>query len=136
MRTRSQGSVVEHNGVLARPQYSSRNRIRRLVINGRLQLALVLCATTAVTATVSHVGVAWLKIETTTGKSWEIGPPEAKPPGFMAGSSLAADGINWGQVSTQIDQRIMGWGVGGSSPWEWEPFQRKAPEVTLTFLVV
>jgi hypothetical protein len=101
----------------------------------KLQLVLALCAATVITALISHIVVAWLKIETTTGKPWKIGPVD-KPLAFMAGSSLAANGISWGDISTDVGLRIGGWGVAGSSPWEWEIFQQKPPPAQVTFLVV
>src|SRR5437667_427295 len=39
-------------------------------------------------------------------------------------------------AKTERGLRIEGWSVAGSSPWEWETFQRRAPDVGLTFLVV
>ena len=89
----------------------------------------------AITSLISHIIVTWLKIETTTGKPWMMGPPN-KPLALMAGSSLAANGISWERVLSEVDVKMGGWGVAGSSPWEWEIFQHKAPEAQLTFLVV
>src|SRR5437667_8312220 len=105
-------------------------------MNRRLELVLVLVASTAIASTGSHIITASLRIETTSGKFWAIGQSNGQPPALMAGSSLAADAISWERVSTERGLRIEGWSVAGSSPWEWETFQRRAPDVGLTFLVV
>ena len=55
---------------------------------------------------------------------------------FMAGSSLAGDGIAWTRVSAQLNQPIGGWGVAGASPVEMEGFQHRMPEATTTFIVI
>lgn len=84
----------------------------------------------------SHALTTWLRIETHTGTYWEIGPSRNQPPAYLAGSSLAGDAISWDLVSAQLDQGICGWGVAGSSPWEWERFQRKIHQDPLTIIVV
>jgi hypothetical protein len=55
---------------------------------------------------------------------------------YVAGSSLAFDGIAWNDISQKLHLNLVGWGVAGSSPWEWEPFQAKSPAVQVSFLVV
>src|SRR5689334_22217741 len=100
------------------------------------QLALILVAVVAMASAVSHGLVAWLKIETTSGHAWQIGPPRSKTVAYLAGSSLSGDAIAWNQVRDSLDLRLGGWGVAGSSPWEWEAFQKKASDAKLQFLVV
>jgi hypothetical protein len=100
------------------------------------QLTLILVAVVAVASAVSHGLVAWLKIETTSGHAWQIGPPQSKTVAYLAGSSLSGDAIAWNQVRDALDLRLGGWGVAGSSPWEWEAFQKKASDSKLQFLVV
>jgi hypothetical protein len=100
------------------------------------QLVLVLCITVSLAAVTSHLLADWVGIETKTAHPWEIGPPTGQPLAYLAGSSLAGDGVSWAQVSTQLNQRIGGWGVAGSSPWEWDAFQEKARQARLTILVV
>jgi hypothetical protein len=102
----------------------------------KLQFALVLFVVVIAISVASHLLTAWLGIETRTGWYWQIGPPGSRPPAYLAGSSLAGDAISWDLVSTQLDQRICGWGVAGSSPWEWERFQRKIRQDPLTIIVV
>ena len=97
---------------------------------------MIFAASTVIASTGSHTLIAWLRIETTSGTFWEIGQENGKPPALLAGSSLAGDGISWERVSAEYHHKIEGWGVAGSSPWEWETFQRRAHHTVLTFLVV
>jgi hypothetical protein len=101
-----------------------------------LQLILIFCVVAGIVSVASYLLVAWLGIETRTGTYWEMGPPGSQPPAYLAGSSLAGDAISWDLVSTQLDQGICGWGVAGSSPWEWERFQRKTHQGPLTIIVI
>jgi hypothetical protein len=110
-------------------------RIAKPFMSRRLQLILILGLAVALAAGTSHIIIGWLRIETTTGKPWEIKSENGTGAAFMAGSSLAADGIDWGRVSAQFDEGMLGWGVAGSSPWEWEAYQAKTDQVNLTFLV-
>jgi hypothetical protein len=87
-------------------------------------------------AIISHSIIAWLGIETSFGGHWVIGPGDGKPSIFVAGSSLAGDGLSWVRISEVLNLRIEGWGVAGSSPCEWERFQHQAKETQLTFIVV
>lgn len=100
------------------------------------QLAFVLAAAVALASAGSHLLVRWLKIETRTGQPWSVGSTNGKPMAFMAGSSLAGDGISWSRVAARIEQRIGGWGVAGASPYEMELLQRRMPEATWTFIVI
>lgn len=102
----------------------------------KLQLVVILSSATVMVSICSHLLVAWLKIETRTGTPWSVGPSNGKPMAFMAGSSLAGDGISWKRISIGLDQKIGGWGVAGASPCEMEVFQRKAPDTKTTFIVV
>jgi len=54
----------------------------------------------------------------------------------MAGSSLAWDGIAWAKVSKALDQRILTWGVGGSSPSEWQALQGGVADAQATYLII
>ena len=96
----------------------------------------VLVASIAIASTGSHALTTWLRIETASGTPWHIGRPDGEPPAVMAGSSLAGDGISWQTVAATYGRRIDGWAVAGSSPWEWETFQRRAPGYRVTFLIV
>ena len=89
-----------------------------------------------IAAAISHGLIAWLGIETTFGGYWVTGPGDRQPSAFMAGSSLAGDGLSWKQIGDVLNTRIGGWSVAGSSPAEWELFQSRAGQANLTFLVV
>jgi hypothetical protein len=102
----------------------------------KLQLLVLLSIPLAIASLVSHGLVAWLGIETTTGRIWRVGPATSKPPFFMAGSSLAGDGISWDRACSALGRKIEVWGVAGSSPWEWEPFQHRASDTEGSFLVI
>jgi hypothetical protein len=102
----------------------------------QVQLIIVMCVTLVIVSTASHLLTSWLGIETQTGRFWEIPASIDQPSAYLAGSSLSGDAIAWTSVSKQLNQRIIGWGVAGSSPWEWYTFQRKANPVNLTILVV
>jgi hypothetical protein len=101
------------------------------------KLVLILAATLALASAISHALVAWLRIETETGRPWIVQskcPPAVQA--FICGSSLAGDGIAWGRVSDELHLDLVGWGVAGSSPWEWEVYQRRAPDVQASFVIV
>jgi hypothetical protein len=49
---------------------------------------------------------------------------------------LADYGISWEKISTQLNMEIRVWGIAGSSPFEWEQFQKQVPEARTTFIVV
>ncbi len=101
-----------------------------------LQFVVVLTAVVSVISVASHLLTAWLGIETRTGWYWQISSSGSRTPAYLAGSSLAGDAISWDLVSRQLNQPICGWGVAGSSPWEWEPFQRRTQQGPLTIIVV
>jgi hypothetical protein len=100
------------------------------------QLALILLAVSGLCSMASHFLVRWLKIETRSGHAWQIGSAESKTVAYLAGSSLSGDAIAWDQVRTALDLRLAGWGVAGSSPWEWEVYQKNAADAKLQFVVV
>jgi len=102
----------------------------------RLQVAMIICAVVVVTSIISHGIIRWLRIETTFGGYWVTGPGDAKLHAFMAGSSLAGDGLSWTKIGVPLNARIGGWAVAGSSPVEWERFQGRASVDKLTILVV
>jgi hypothetical protein len=81
----------------------------------RVELLTILCAVTLITAIVSHSMTSWLRIETAPGGYWVIGPGEGKASVFMAGSSLARDGLSWQLIASRLNHRIEGWGLAGSS---------------------
>ena len=105
-------------------------------MKARLQFVIIMCAVATITAIVSHSFVSWLRIETRSGGYWSVGRETARQSAFLAGSSLAGDGLSWRKISDELNLRIEGWGVAGSSPCEWEQFQQLATQTKLTILVV
>ena len=105
-------------------------------MNQRLQLLIIACTVALITATFSHCVISWLKIETSFGGHWLLEPEGSQLSVFMAGSSLAGDGLSWRRISDERKLRIEGWGVAGSSPSELERFQFLATQAKLTIIVV
>lgn len=105
-------------------------------MNRGLQLVVILATVMSLTAIVSHSITAWLKIETTPSGYWVIGQGEGRTSVFLAGSSLAGDGISWRRIGDELNLTIGGWGIAGSSPDEWEHFQDLVPGAKLMILVV
>ncbi|HTG43104.1 MAG TPA: hypothetical protein VK633_01110 [Verrucomicrobiae bacterium] len=105
-------------------------------IGRKRQFLFVVLLAVALASAGSHFLVRLLKIETTTGKPWSVGSSQAPIAAFLGGSSLAGDAVNWNVVAEKTQSRIFGWGVAGSSPYEWELFQKRAPDAALSIIVV
>ena len=105
-------------------------------MNHRLQLLIIICVVAIITVVISHGMIAWLKIETKFGDHWVTGLGSGRPSVFMAGSSLAGDGLSWQQISNSLHMIIEGWGVAGSSPAEWEVYQHQVSQPQITVIVV
>lgn len=106
------------------------------IANRWLQLALVAIVVIAITSAVSYPLVRWLRIRTGTVSHRLIGESHGKPRSWLAGSSLTGDGIAWDRVGRELNQGIETWFVAGSSPYEWEPFQDRAPHAPASFIGV
>jgi hypothetical protein len=101
-----------------------------------LQLVLVLILAIVIAAIGSHALASWLKVKTIAAQEFAFGKPNGNPPAFLAGSSIAAYGISWEQISTQLDLEIKVWGIAAGSPVEFEQFQQQVPDARTTFIVV
>lgn len=97
---------------------------------------IIISVVVAITAIISRSITASLGIETTPSGYWVTGPGAGRASVFLAGSSLAGDGLAWKEISDVLNLRIEGWGVAGSSPSEWERFQHLATQAKVTVLVV
>jgi hypothetical protein len=106
------------------------------VTTGWRQLAVIALAVAIITAAVCHPLVRWLHIRTGTVSHRLIGESLGRPRSWLAGSSLTGDGIAWDRVCTQLVQGMETWFVAGSSPYEWEPFQNRAPNAQVSFIGV
>lgn len=100
------------------------------------QLAIALMVAMVIAACGSHFLAKWLSLKTTAGQKFIIGKPDGKSSAFLAGSSLATYGISWDDIAAQQDVAISVWGIAGSSPFEWEQFQPKAPDARVSYIVV
>src|SRR5262245_52733729 len=97
------------------------------------QLTLVISAVVVIAATLSHLAAVWMGLPTAKATYRRIGP-ETGPQAFCAGSSVVQFGLSWPEVSEALDQGIESWGVGGSTPSEWEQFQSLATNTNLMIL--
>jgi hypothetical protein len=79
--------------------------------------------------------VDWLKIKSTWGSFRVYGRADGKTATILYGSSLAYSGINWNVVATHLGTSIGRWPTPGSTPSEWEQFQRRSGDVRRSFVV-
>ena len=100
------------------------------------KLALIVCAATAIGAIVSHATMHWLKIRAGYGGYQHYGQQTQEARTILHGSSLAYDGIDWGQISQLLGEPIESWATAGSSPTEWEVQDQRSPKVNRAFIVV
>ena len=93
-------------------------------------LAAVVCA-----VIVDHALAGWMGLSRDGATYRRIGPLESKQI-FCAGSSVLQFGLQWRKVSTLFDKGIESWGIGGSSPSEWEQSQPLATNSDLAIIGV
>src|SRR5436190_9829116 len=101
----------------------------------RTELIFIVFMAVTLASAGSHLLVRWLKIETKTARFWKIENSKGDFGVFLGGSSLAGDAVNWERVATNLDLSIFGWGVAGSSPYEWDALRKKRPETRDAILV-
>jgi hypothetical protein len=94
-----------------------------------------LFAAILISAALCHAVSRWIGLPTGTATYRRIGPEEG-PQVFAAGSSLLMFGLSWTSVSEAVHQGIENWGVGGSSPSEWEHFQKLSTRSNITIIGV
>jgi hypothetical protein len=99
----------------------------------RTQVMLVVSTAVAIAAAASHFVAAWLGLPTPTATYRRIGPTNG-PQVFCAGSSVVQFGISWPEVSNALGQGIENWGLGGSTPNEWEQTQRLSTNTNLMIM--
>src|SRR5262245_40258690 len=100
------------------------------------ELALILALAIVIAASGSHLIANWLQIKTTAAEVFRIGNSNVQSKAFLAGSSLATYGMSWDLIAKRLDLEVNVWGIAGSSPYEWERFQKLVPEARVTFIVV
>jgi hypothetical protein len=80
--------------------------------------------------------VDWVKIRTTAVTHFDYRNANGSSLAYLAGSSLAGQALSWKRISQVSDREIIGWGIAGGSPCEWEMFQPRARGARMTFIVV
>jgi hypothetical protein len=88
------------------------------------QLLFVVSSAIIIVAIISHWLVAWLGFPSDKPVYRRIGPENGRQV-YCAGSSLLQFGLSWEEVSKAIGEGIENWGVGASSPSEWEVLQTR-----------
>jgi hypothetical protein len=99
------------------------------------QFLFIICATLLITAAGSHFVAHWIGLPKPGAAYRRIGPATG-PQVFCAGSSLLQFGLSWPEISKILGQGMENWGVGGSSPSEWEVSQLAATNVNLMIIGV
>ena len=108
---------------------------RLISVGPRAQLIVVLCAAILIAAAVSHFAAAWLGLPKPAMVYRRIGPEDG-PQVFCAGSSLLQFGLSWPEIAEKLGQGIENWGLGGSTPTEWEVSQSLAVNTNLMIIGV
>jgi len=95
-------------------QAETKSSLRRFLV----PLACALLAASVL----SHLAARTLGLPTPEPAYRRMGP-ETGPQAYCAGSSLLQFAFSWAEVSQAMGQGIENWGIGGSTPSEWEVFQ-------------
>jgi hypothetical protein len=99
------------------------------------QVILVACTAILIASVVSYSVAAWIGLPRAAAIYRRIGP-QTGPQVFCEGSSVVQFGLSWPEISAALGQGIENWGVGGSSPSEWEVSQRFATDTNLMIIGV
>ncbi len=97
------------------------------------QLGFIVVATLLLTAVGSHFVAGWIGLPKPGAAFRRIGP-QSGPQVFCAGSSLLQFGLAWPEISKALGQGMENWGIGGSSPSEWEFSQPLATNANLMII--
>jgi hypothetical protein len=97
------------------------------------RFALVTATAILIAVVGSNLIAAWIGLPRPGAAYRRIGP-ETGPQILSAGSSLLQFGLSWPVISKTLGQGIENWGVGGSTPSEWEVFQHSATNCNLTIV--
>ena len=101
----------------------------------KAQFVAVVCVALLAASVGSHLVARWIGLPQPGAAYRRIGPVNG-PQVFCAGSSLLQFGLGWPEISKALDQGMENWGVGGSSPSEWEFSQTLATNVNLMIIGV
>ena len=105
----------------------------KLGMTPKTQFVLVLCASLLIASLGSHFVARWIGLPSPEAAYRRIGPKDG-PQVFCAGSSLLQFGLAWPEISKVLGQGMENWGVGGSSPSEWEMSQKLAANSDLMII--
>lgn len=81
----------------------------------------------------NHVIAKWIELPG-PGMAYRRIGPESGPQVFCAGSSVVQFGLSWPKISAVLGQGIENWGLGGSTPTEWEVSQRFSTNTNLMII--
>jgi hypothetical protein len=101
----------------------------------KARFVFVICAAVLIASAASHLISRWIGLPQPGAAYRRIGP-ENGPQVFCAGSSLLQFGLAWPEISTALGQGMENWGIGGSSPSEWEMSQPLATNANLMIIGV
>jgi len=101
-----------------------------------LKLILILCMAMGIGSIASHGLIHWLGIRSSHSGYRHYGSEDLKPQTILHGSSIAWDGLDWGQISEVLDKAIDSWITPGSSPSEWEVEHQRSPQLNRAIIVV
>jgi hypothetical protein len=101
-----------------------------LGMSKKVQFAVIVGVTLLLASLGSHWVARWIGLPEPGAAYRRIGP-ETGPQVFCAGSSLLQFGLSWPEISKTLGQGMENWGVGGSSPSEWEIPQSRATNFNL-----
>ena len=93
------------------------------------------CAAICVAIVVNYALALWIELPGAHSTYRRIGPSDG-PQTFCAGSSLLQFGLSWPEISEGLHEGIESWGVAGSTPSEWEQFQKLAGNTNLMIVGV
>jgi len=97
------------------------------------KFACVIVGAMLVAAVGSNLVAIWIGLPKPGAAYRRIGPQTGAQI-LSAGSSLLQFGLSWPEISATFGQGIENWGVGGSTPSEWEEFQRFATNCNFTIV--
>jgi hypothetical protein len=104
-------------------------------MSNKARFIFIVCATILMASMASHLVARWIGVANSGAAYRRIGP-ETGPQVFCAGSSLLQFGLLWPEISKTLGQGMENWGVGGSSPSEWEFSQTLATNSNLMIIGV
>jgi len=104
-----------------------------LATRGTAQFTFVVSATILTAVLGTNLVAAWIGLPKPGAAYRRIGP-QTGPQVLSTGSSLLQFGLSWPEISHTLGQGIENWGVGGSTPSEWEVFQQSATNCDLTIV--